>query len=504
MIFSSPAFFLGFLPLAIAGFAIFGRFGRRSAIGFLGLISLVFYAQWHASFLFVLAGSILFNFAISYAIDRSAGHKRAQFGLLLFGILTNLTALGYFKYLFPLLDFFHSSGWTHQDWGRVALPLGISFFTFTQIAYLVDLKQGVAPRESFLSYMLFVTFFPHLIAGPIIHHKEMMPQFREERRYSLNAGDVSLGITWFTMGLFKKLIVADTISPVADALFANPYHAGISASWLGALAYSMQLYFDFSGYSDMAVGLARMFSIRFPLNFDSPYKADSVTDFWQRFHMTLTHYITNYVYSPILMWVSRRRQAKGKKNSTRAQATLEGALSMIAFPTIFTMFIAGVWHGAGFVYFIFGLMHGAYITINHLWRIFLPSESRMRRLVNGPIAVIITYFSVLIAEVMFRSLNVTAAISVYAGMFGLHGKGVPVAATREAIITLLLALVVVWTMPNTQEILGEEQKEDNLNRNLIRIARWRPNFVWWILTFSAFLTAVVYASGESTFLYFQF
>ena len=313
MTFSNPTFFLVFLPLCVLGFQIFGRFGRRGAVGFLTLASFLFYAQWSRKYSFLLAASIAANFLVSRLIVAAAKKPRAQTGWLVFGITANLFALGYFKYLFPLFDFFHAQGLLHSSFGAVILPLGISFFTFTQIAYLVDLKQGDAVPEDFLNYCLFVTFFPHLIAGPILHHKEIMPQFREERRYQLDRSDVALGLTWFTMGLFKKVMIADRIAPHADTLFADPRGVPAWLTWLGVLSYAMQLYFDFSGYSDMAVGLARIFSIRFPLNFNSPYKAINIIGFWNRWHMTLTRYIMAYLYSPVLFWVSRRRQGQGKR-----------------------------------------------------------------------------------------------------------------------------------------------------------------------------------------------
>jgi len=502
MTFSSPAFFLLFLPLCVLGFQIFGRFGRRGAISFLTFMSFVFYAEWSTTYLFLLIASILFNFCISRLIARYAGRERAQSAWLVFGIVTNIAALIYFKYLFPLLGFFTHIGLSHHDWGSVILPLGISFFTFTQIAYLVDVKQGFAQAETLLNYSLFVTFFPHLIAGPIIHHTEMMPQFREERRYRLNRDDVALGLTWFTMGFFKKVMIADRISPYADAVFAAPHQAVATTAWLGALTYSLQLYFDFSGYSDMAVGLARIFSVRFPVNFNSPYKALSIIDFWQRWHMTLTRYIMYYVYSPILFWISARRQAKGKKVSKRAQATFEGFMSMIALPLLFTMSLAGIWHGSGLEFLGYGLIHGFYLTINHLWRTFVPLHSRLRRSIDGPLALLITYTCVLFGEVMFRANSVRDAFTVYAGMLGRHGLFTH--GIKYQILLIAALLAVVWLMPNTQEILGEEQKDDNTNWSLIKVPRWQPNLAWLLLTVGAFLLSMGYSSTESTFLYFQF
>ncbi|WP_433975789.1 MBOAT family O-acyltransferase [Tunturiibacter lichenicola] len=500
MTFSAPGFFVFFLPLSVLGFALFGSFGRRSAVAFLAFMSLVFYAEWSVTYLWLLIGSILFNFCVSHLIARNASRERVQTGILSFGIAANLAALGYFKYLFPLLNFFAGHGIGHNV-GSIILPLGISFFTFTQIAYLVDLKQGAATPENLLSYFLFVTYFPHLIAGPILHHKEIMPQFREERRYGLNRNDVALGLSWFAMGMFKKVMIADRISAYADSMFHAPRDFGFAGTWAGVLCYAMQLYFDFSGYSDMAVGLARVFSIRFPLNFDSPYKATGIIDFWNRWHMTLTRYITAYVYSPIIFWISRRRMEKGKKSTMRARATLDGFTSLIALPMLFTLFLAGVWHGAGLQYLLYGLMHGTYIVINHAWRTFLPADGQLRRLIKGPVAVGITFICVLFGEVMFRAAGAGSAISIYAGMLGRH-HGAGAHTVELAWIVALLALV--WLMPNTQELLGEEQREDAPNWNPIKTPRWQPNLAWWLATTCMFLISMAYCTTESTFLYFQF
>jgi D-alanyl-lipoteichoic acid acyltransferase DltB (MBOAT superfamily) len=219
--------------------------------------------------------------------------------------------------------------------------------------------------------------------------------------------------------------------------------------------------------------------------------------------MTLTRYIMYYVYSPILFWVSGRRQAQGKKVSKRAQATLEGFTNMIAFPLFFTMCLAGIWHGAGLQYLGYGIIHGFYLTMNHLWRIFLPAEGRLRRAMKGPVAVLLTCVFVAFGQVMFRADSVRTAFVVYAGMLGRHGFSLHQGlGGRTAVILGLLA--VVWLMPNTQEILGEEQKEDDPNWSLFKIPRWTPNFAWWALTTGAFLLSMGYSSAESTFLYFQF
>jgi alginate O-acetyltransferase complex protein AlgI len=502
MTFSNPAFYLFFLPLSLIGFQIVGRFGRRWAIGFLALVSFGFYAAWSTHYLLLLIASILFNYLVSLLIARFAGNEKLQTGWLVFGILANLAALMYFKYLFPLLSFVREHGWAQHDWGSVVLPLGISFFTFTQIAYLVDLKQGMATRETLLNYALFVTFFPHLIAGPIIHNKEMMPQFRRERRYRLDRDDMALGLTWFTMGMFKKVVIADQISPIADAVFNAPSGVPLLQAWLGVLMYAMQLYFDFSGYSDMAVGLARMFSIRFPFNFNSPYKSSSIIDFWQRWHMTLTAYIMDYLYSPIQFRVSRYRLDHGKKISRKAMATPAGFVQMVALPTMVTLFLAGAWHGAGEKFMAYGVLHGSYLVINHAWRIFAPQDSRLRRPFVTPVNIGITFLAVLVAETVFRAQDLSAAFMIFKGMIGLNGAGT--AWQLLTVFEVVGLLAIVWLLPNTQEILGETRKDDQTNWSVFSGVRWRPNLPWWAATTVAGLLSIAYSTAKSTFLYFQF
>ena len=357
MLFNSLTFLFKFLPVTMLGFHLLGRYGRRPVIAWLGAMSLLFYAAWNPFYVFFLLGSILVNYLVARAIGSAPEGSSRRRNLLTFGVVLNLLALFYFKYLYKLLLTVKALHLVNFNPHPVLLPLGISFFTFTQISYLVDLAQGQAESQDFFSYLLFVTFFPHLIAGPILHHKEMMPQFGRApvesqpasvdasvdnsvrsaafapvRRFALNPEDVSLGITWFLMGLAKKVLIADKLAPTADIAFRNAGMLSAANAWTGLIVYSMQLYFDFSGYSDMALGLARLFSIRFPLNFDSPYKATSVTEYWQRWHMTLTRYITLYLYNPILLSVQRRRLAKGRKTSRKSLATFGGFTSMVAYP----------------------------------------------------------------------------------------------------------------------------------------------------------------------------
>src|ERR1700733_8450756 len=322
MLFNSIEFIFFFLPVALVGYYFFAHLQHRFAAIWLCVASLVFYGWWYPAFVGLLAGSVVFNFLLGRILLSLADVPRRQNWILAIGGCANIGLLLYFKYLFPLLGFFKDVGILDRDFGTVVLPLGISFFTFTQIGYLIDLKSEMAKERSFVNYALFVTFFPHLIAGPIMHHKEMMPQFVHPETYKFRVQNMSVGLTVFVIGLAKKVLFADRIAPWAEAGFASPDHLGLFASWGTVLSYSLQLYFDFSGYSDMAIGLAKMFGIHFPLNFNSPYKSPSIIEFWQSWHMTLTRYLNLYLYNPVALAITRRRMAKGLPVGRRGTETL--------------------------------------------------------------------------------------------------------------------------------------------------------------------------------------
>ena len=470
MLFPTPEFAFLYLPIALLGFHLLGRFGRKPTLAWLAFISVVFYAYWRLSFVPLLLGSIAFNYLCATLLVKTKERVQLSKAVLIFGIITNLAVLFFYKYLFTFLSFLNSAGVVHHRWEAILLPLGISFFTFTQIGYLIDLAEGQGEHQDPITYCVFVTFFPHLIAGPILHHKEVMPQLAEERRYGLRKEDVSAGLSLFVLGLAKKLLLADPIAPFADVVFANAHRLTLLSAWGGVLAYAMQLYFDFSGYSDMAIGLARMFSIQFPLNFNSPYKARNIIDFWQRWHMTLTRYITLYVYNPLTTWVMRKRIAAGKKTSRKALATAGGFSSMIAMPMMFTMTAAGIWHGAGLQYTVFGILHGLYLTANHAWRTFgvkLPETAVAWQRRSAAVAsVLLTFVCVLVAQVFFRADSVSDASAVLQAMGGLHGLGSaglahlgPAAmslwqnADFERSMMIAVLLLVVWVAPNTTQIL---------------------------------------------------
>jgi alginate O-acetyltransferase complex protein AlgI len=331
-----------------------------------------------------------------------------------------------------------------------------------------------------------------------------MPQFSENRKYKIDSKDFDIGLGWFVLGLAKKVLLADTIARFADSMFAQPHGVSFFSAWSGVLAYALQLYFDFSGYSDMAVGLARMFSIQFPLNFNSPYKASSIIDFWQRWHMTLTRYITLYLYNPVSMWIARRRIASGKSTSRKALATPLGFASMLAFPTMFTMLLAGIWHGAGLQFLIYGVLHGCYITINHVWRVFGPKLTtpvKWIRRVGFVSGVALTFIAVMVAQVFFRADSTQSALSVIAGMTGLHGFGhshvlgdFSLASgwqSFEKPLLIVFMLSIVWAAPNTQKLMSYYPS--------VRIPGQLKAVAYGILGY-----VILYHTTTQSFIYFQF
>ena len=514
MLFNSYQFIFVFLPVALIGYEIAGWFHRKAVIAWLGFVSLAFYAYWRPALLLVLVSSIGLNYLAGALISRRIPNRVNARVWLTLAIVLDLAVLCWFKYLFPSLNFLSSALGSSRHWTDVVLPLGISFFTFTQISFLVDLYQGIAKQQDLNSYVLFVTFFPHLIAGPILHHKEMMPQFQQDRRYRLNPQDLAVGLSWFIMGLCKKVLLADTFGRGANPIFdADRLSAG--DAWMGALFYTLQLYFDFSGYSDMALGLARMFSINFPLNFNSPYKAASIIDFWQRWHMTLSNYIMAYLYTPVQQWARKRRQNAGKGVS-RKDVTAPGAFAgMIAFPMMFSMFVAGVWHGAGFQFVVFGSLHGFYLTINHAWRLFRhkrtpgPPSHFFVRTGRHVCSVLLTFVCVLVGFVFFRARSAAFAVKMLAAMFGISSS--PALHSSDLLpraAAIPIGLAICWFLPNTQQILSRFkpslQESAWRTEAVPRGFLWSPNMGWAVTIGALFFIMLFKIQEPSTFLYFQF
>ncbi len=525
MLFNSYLFLFLFLPIALGGYYALGAVRLRWAALWLCVVSFVFYGWWNPRFVVLLAASIAFNYGVSLLIVHSAGQARRQWWVVALGIACNLVLLFYYKYFAALVGELHHWGWTATRVDDILLPLGISFFTFTQIGYLLDCRAGIVTERSPLSYVLFVTFFPHLIAGPILHHKEMMPQFADPQNYRFKAENLSIGGTLFVIGLAKKVLFADTIAPYADAGFADPSHLGFWGAWGTSLAYAMQLYFDFSGYSDMALGLSKMFGIRFPLNFNSPFKAPCIIEYWARWHMTLTRYLTAYLYYPMAMRLSRWRSRRGLPVGSVGSRSPGGFTVMIALPTLYTMGLAGIWHGAGWQFFIYGLLHGSYLCINHAWRIVVgpriaPKQAWSRWLWRS-FCVLLTFVAVMVAHAFFRALDVTQAVSLLKAMAGANGME-DIRASWAGLIAgdappslwlgrnlqavyLVLLMSIVWLAPNSHQILGHWSPALAKPQEATPAwLRWRPNGVWLAATLVVLFLCLVNLHRETRFLYFQF
>jgi alginate O-acetyltransferase complex protein AlgI len=409
---------------------------------------------------------VVFNYFYGIQLSRDYRADRANPRALAIGIAVNLAVLAYFKYTNFFIDNANSLLGTHTALQQIVLPLGISFFTFQKIAYLVDAYRGEAEEYDFLDFSLFVMYFPQLIAGPIVHHKEMIRQFRQASLFELSPTDLAAGLTLFTIGLIKKIGIADMVVAWSDPVFAAAA-AGAQPSfieaWSGALCFTFQIYFDFSGYTDMALGLALMIGIRLPLNFDSPYKATNMIDFWRRWHMSLSRFLRDYVYFPI---------GGNRRGSLRRYANL-----------LLTMLIGGLWHGAAWTFVVWGGLHGIFLIINHCWQglrshLNLGSKDIAWRRWT---ARVITFIAVVAAWVLFRAESFPAASAILTGMIGRNGITLPGTyqvhlgglapmlgylhvqfddkmvvrwhGVRE-VAWLSVLLIVVWLLPNSQQLLA--------------------------------------------------
>jgi alginate O-acetyltransferase complex protein AlgI len=513
VLFNSYGFLLAFLPLALVGFFAFARLGRVAAACWLIGASLVFYGWWHPPGVALLALSIGGNYALSRALCATARRPTLQGWILVGGITANLTALGYYKYLAAMLGFLRGHGIVDIDFSDPLLPLGISFFTFTQIGFLLDCRNGVARDRSLLNYVLFVAFFPHLIAGPILHNREIMPQFADAATYRYSAHNLAAGLGIFLLGLLKKCLLADPTSAGVAAGFAHAATLPLFDAWQVALCYSLQLYFDFSGYSDMAIGLARMFNLRFPLNFNSPYKAHNIIDYWQRWHMTLTRYITLYIYNPLALAIVRRRAARGLPTGRDARARPSGFATMVVVPLFITMTLAGIWHGAGLQFLVFGLLHGLYLSLNHAWRLLRPHRGPAPAGVAAIPCVLLTYLCVLVGSVFFRAPSIGGAVDLLAAMVGWHGLGdvLPALDARSlarssALLGWMLALYgIVWLAPNSQQIMRAcEPAIGRVQAGPLPWLQWQSNLPWALAFGIAATLGILSIGGTGEFLYFQF
>jgi alginate O-acetyltransferase complex protein AlgI len=517
MLFNSTGFLFLFLPIVLFVFFRLGRYSHRLAATWLTAASLFFYGWWNPAYIGLLLASVVFNYLIGYALARGndIGSPRRR-RLLALGITGDLALLAYFKYANFFITTFNTSLGTSYGFAEVILPLGISFFTFTQIAFLVDAARGEAKEFDFVHYSLFVTYFPHLIAGPVLHHKEMMPQFGQTSTYRYSQKHLTVGLTIFALGLFKKVVLADGVASYAAPVFAAAEHGEILnlfQAWGGALAYTLQLYFDFSGYSDMAIGLSYMIGVRLPLNFNSPYKAGNITDFWRRWHMTLSRFLRDYLYIPL---------GGNRKGPARRYLNL-----------MITMLLGGLWHGAGWTFVLWGGLHGRYLTIHHAWqalRMRLGHDVARASPAGRMIGITLTFLAVVVAWVFFRAPTLNGALSILQAMSGLNGVTLPDAIAlyagsfasrltawgvvftpgggRDFMMTyvwVMVLLPVVFLAPNTQQIMHRfspalDQRADGGNSIFVWSPQWR-----WIVAMAFVLACGLLSLTQPTeFLYFQF
>jgi alginate O-acetyltransferase complex protein AlgI len=454
MLFASPHFLFLFLPCAAAGFFLIGRSGRPAlALAWLVAASLVFYSQADPWFVLVLLASLAWNYTAGRILGRRP--SRPLLGLAIAG---NLGVLAWFKYAGFFADLVNAlSGAAPFTVATVAIPLGISFYTFQQIAYLVDAHDGVSRESDLLHYCAFATFFPQLLAGPIVRHGEVAGQWRDPATYAPQARNIALGLSAFAIGLFKKVILADNLAPAANAAFdlaGQGAYPPAGLAWSGAISYALQLYFDFSAYSDMAIGIALIFNIRLPFNFASPYKAASVIEFWERWHITLTRFLTTYLYNPVTLHLTRARLRAGKGGLRRSTFEPGPFLHLIATPTILTMALSGLWHGAGLQFVAWGLLHGLMLVGNRAWRLGTGTLNGLRGLrIPRPLGIGLTFLGVTVALVFFRAQDLGQAMRVLTGLAGLAEASAGT-ASPEGSKLLLLGLFIVWALPNTQQWLG--------------------------------------------------
>lgn len=466
---------------------------------FLVLASVVFYGTWNIAFVPLLAGSV----SVNYAAGRHLQHNASKLVLWL-SIALNLTVLGYFKYA----NFFvsNAAALTGHDWSasKVALPIGISFYTFQQIAWLADsyLNKRPVHKGGFWRYALFVTFFPQLLAGPIVRYEETPPQFSRHITYSFQWDSLAIGMSIFIIGLSKKLFVADELNLIATPPFVEATSSPVAFvnAWTAVFCYAFQIYFDFSGYSDMAIGIARMFNIRLPMNFNSPFKAAAIIDFWKAWHMTMTRFFQSYVYTPLSIILFRVQTRYG----------VRGNLFMYV-STLITLLAIGFWHGANWTFLVFGLLHGCAIVINHIWRALSKKGSVPH--IPHYLGVFLTFFFFMLTCVIYRSENMAAAMNMYHSMF----SPVEFIGEKIKINTFIFVVGVACAclfLPNTQQIFHRYLPVADLrnmlkfpSRSVFRRLAWRPNVLWGTLLLALYIISLdrlMDANKVTEIIYFKF
>lgn len=519
MLFNSPGFLFVFLPITLVVFYYVRQtFSNQLAYSFLGGASILFYGWWEPWYTVILLVSIMGNYAFHVLIvGRHAKGLNTRW-VLISGVMLNLSMLGWYKYFTFLL--INSNEYLGTDYQvlTIVLPIGISFFTFQQIALLVDSSSPTMRRYSFSSYFVFISFFPQLIAGPIVRHDDLIPQFANKEPPITEY--FTIGLSILIIGLFKKLVLADTLAIYADPMFfdvSNGFDPTFFEAWASVLCYTFQIYFDFSAYSDMAIGLAYLFGIRLPLNFYSPYKAVDIIDFWRRWHITLSEFLRDYLYKAL---------GGNRKSSYRKYTNI-----------FLTMLIGGIWHGAGWNFMVWGLLHGGYVCVAHFWK----SIRRRYGLPGIPyyLSVLMTFLCVSMAWVFFRAPDMDTAMRVLEGLGGLNGFALspiygivlgpiepvlsamgwrfdyypPHFAGIEVVLLIGLCIIICLLLPSTYEVFNEKniifRKPDNMTENQsstigLNAVKWNLTWAWALgLGIMAGL-GVMFLFRVSPFLYFQF
>jgi D-alanyl-lipoteichoic acid acyltransferase DltB (MBOAT superfamily) len=493
MLFNSYGFLFVFLPVAVAGYYAARRLRSvEASFAWLLLCSYVFYGWWNAQYVLLLAATTLFNFFVGrwagrlWVRDRTRSRR-----VVLAGVAANLAALIYFKYTGLLVGTADDLLGLGLAVPAIVLPLGISFFTFQKIAYLSDIGRDGVAEPRLLRYALFVSFFPQLIAGPIVHPRDVLPQFDRLAGGKVPAEMLASGITILAIGLFKKTVLADSLSPLVGQVFDAAAHGapvGALDAWGAAVAYALQIYFDFSGYSDMAIGLALLFGIRLPINFNSPYQAASIIDFWRRWHMTLSQFLRDYLYIPL---------GGNRHGKTRQYVNL-----------MITMVLGGLWHGANWTFAVWGALHGLYLLVNHLARALRPADATPAA-VTVVASRLLTFAAVVVAWVFFRAPDMDTAIHLLAAMTLLPAgtDSVVFALSGGNLILVVIPLAIAWLFPNTQTIMNYRPWVDrphDRGGETLPVLRWRPTAAWSIATVVLFALGIWNISAASEFIYFQF
>lgn len=544
MLFNSAGFLFGFAPIAVLVFYLVGKFSRVSAIRWLIVVSIVFYGWWRPLNVLIIGPSVLVNYVLARALlrlNQNEHSRRTSKVVLVLGILFNVVFLGVFKYTDFVAGTINDVFGAHLVLLHIILPLGISFITFQKIAFLIDVQAERIKSFTFQDFCTFVLFFPQLIAGPIVHYREMMPQFHATS-CRFKPENVAVGLTLLLFGLFKKVVLADKMAPLVTPIYEHAVagaHIPFLAAWMAAIGFTLQIYFDFSGYTDMALGLARLFGIKLPPNFNSPLRASNIIDFWLRWHMTLTRFLTAYIYNPLAITLTRRRLAKGRPGFGGRNTTLGAFVSLLMGPTLLTMCIAGIWHGAGYGFVVWGLLHGIYITINHAWRLaavrLWPDKPSYDRFMK-PVGQLVTFITVSATMIFFRAPTITSALDLVKGIVGMSGLGVPqdllgrlgplagilhsigvvgeAGSGQDFLSTgrwICVLMFIALALPNTLQILdryepalGVRPRPAGLSIGKIRILEWSPSLSWAIAMSAVAAIAFVSILGPSDFLYWQF